>query len=560
MSVTNGKHTPGNDVSPGWQPVAVEGSRETSSSPPREGSSLEQMLLLLRRRWHLIVGSVVIVAVAAIGFSLLQQNQYTASSSLLFRNTQFDQELFGANFTSSSIVDPTREAATNIDLVSLPTVAARTAAVLHLPVGLVRSEVSVSGAGQADVAKISATDPDPVRAARIANTYGEQYVRFREQADRSKIAGAQSLVQQELAALTPSQRYGTVGQTLQNRADQLGVLAALQTGNAELVQPATVPSSPSFPRTKRNGILGVLLGLLLGLLAALVSERLDRRVRNASELEDVYGVPVLGAVPESNSYTIAGTQPLPTVEAEAFALLRARLRYFNVDRDVRSLLVTSAIPGEGKTTVALNLAVAEAVTGNSKVALLEADLRRPALAKRLGIDPAPGLAEILSRNATLDDALRRVEVPSRTNGNGPSASFTLITAGAVPPNPGELVESRAMIDLLSALSERFDRVIIDTPPTSVVSDAIPLIRLVSGVVIVSRVGTTTRDAARHLGGQLQKLRAPTLGVVANGMAVRGRGYYGYGYAYGYYGEEYVPHPDAAPPKADSAEPAPAETV
>lgn len=497
-------------------------------SAGHDDTTLEQILRVLRRRWHLIAICVILVAGTAILFSLLQQDKYTASASLLFDNTQFDQELFGSNFTTAA-TDPTRDAATNIDLVSLPTVASRTAATLHLTTEMVRSAISVSGGGQANVAQVSATDPDPVRAAEIANTYVQQYVFFRQQADRAKIAGAQNLVQKELGALPAAQRYGSVGESLQNRADQLGVLAALQTGNAEVVQPASVPTSPSFPKTSRNAVVGALIGLLLGLGLAFLAERLDRRVRDVSELEDAYAVPVLGAIPESPSYSTAGTQALPPVEAEVFALLRARLRYFNVDREVRSLLVTSATPGEGKTTVALNLALAEAAAGNMSVVLVEADLRRPALRQRLALTRGPGLSEILSRNATIDEALTSCEIPGRGNGHGPTASFSMITAGASPPNPGELVESRAMIDLLGSLTERFDLVILDSPPTAVVSDAIPLMRLVSGVVIVSRIDVTTRDATRHLREQLRKLKAPTLGVIANAVPLKGRGYYGYGY-------------------------------
>jgi tyrosine-protein kinase len=534
MGATNGNSS-GNGLAPGLRPAPMEGARAASDAGSSENSSLDQVLVAIRRRWHLIGVCVALVAGAALIFSLVQRNEYTASASLLFSNTQFDQELFGSNFITSS-VDPTREAATNIDLVSLPTVAARTAAALHLPKELVESAVTVAGDGQADLARIEATDTSPVRAALIANTYSQQYVLFRQQADRSKIAGAQNLVRRELAALPSAQRDGSVGQSLENRASQLGVLAALQTGNAEVVQAASVPTSPSSPKTKRNGVLGVVLGMLLGLGLAFLAERLDRRVRDVSELEDAYGVPVLGAVLESASYSTAATEPLPPIEGEAFALLRARLRYFNVDREIRSLLVTSAIPGEGKTTVALNLALAEAVAGSPSVVLVEADLRRPALRQRLSIERRPGLAEILSRNATIDDALVHVEVPRRGDTNRSAAGFAIIPAGAIPPNPGELVESRAMIDLLSALSEQFDLVIIDSPPTSVVSDAIPLMRLVSGVVIVSRIDVTTRDATRHLREQLRKLRAPTLGVIANAVPLKNRGYYGYGY----YGNGYEP--------------------
>jgi receptor protein-tyrosine kinase len=531
----------------------LNGADKVNVANGNDNVTVEQTLRVLRRRWPLVLVCVAVVAAAAVGFSLAQRKAYTASASLLFRDPGFDQKLFGTSYFVPN-TDPTREAATNIDLASLPTIASRTAAELNLSAGRVRSEVSVSGVGQANVAQIEATDQSPALAARMANAYAHQYVLYRQQADRAKIAGAQRLVQEQLAHLNTPQRYGAVGQSLLNRGNQLGVLAALQTGNAEVAQAAGVPTSPTSPQTKRNGVLGGLLGLLVGLALAFGAERFDRRVRDAAELEEAYGVPVLGAVPDSESYAAAGTKALPTSDAEAFALLRARLRYFNVDRDVQSLLVTSAFPGDGKTTVALNLALAEAVAGNAKIVLLEADLRRPALARRLGIRQTPGLAEILSRNATLDSALHVVPAPGRPHRNGSTTAFSIITAGAIPPNPAELIESRAMIDLLSALTERFDLVIIDSPPTSVVSDAIPLMRLVSGVVIVSRIGLTTRDAARHLREQLTKLKASTLGVVANAMPAKGRGYYGYGYYRD--GYEIDGAPELAPEASNGALPRP----
>jgi receptor protein-tyrosine kinase len=498
----------------------------TPAASADERNALDYALLVLRRRWHIIAACLVLVTVAAIGFSLLQRPEYTASSTLLFQDTQFDQELFGTNFTPQ-VQDPTREAATNLSLVELPSVAARTAAVLHTTPGLIIEEVSAQSVGQANLVQVSATNPSPAYAATIANTYANQFVLFRQDADRSKLAGAQTLINSQLAKLTPTQKTSNVGISLVNRANQLGILAALQTGNAEIVEHAGIPGAPSSPQTRRNAMLGFILGLLLGIGLAFVAERRDRRVRDPEELEQVYGVPVLGSVPASTRYQISGTEPLPPAEAEAFALLRARLRYFNVDRDIRSLLVTSSIPGEGKTTVSLNLAMAEAAAGHVSVVLVEADLRRSVLGDRLHIKSAPGLAEVLSRNATVDEALREVTVPGRTNGN--ASTFAFMPAGAVPPNPAELLESRAMIELLSELVERFELVIIDSPPTGVVSDAIPLMRLVSGVVIVGRINRTTRDAARHLHDQLTNLQAPALGVVANADLVASRDYYGYGY-------------------------------
>jgi polysaccharide biosynthesis transport protein len=492
----------------------LDARRKDPSLRMDDNSAREPLLVVVRRRWLVILACTVFGGAAAFGFSQLEHREYTASSLLLFRNPGFDQQLFGYQALQPN-TDPTRLASTNMELVSLPIVASQTAAVLHMSASDVSSAITVSGVGQADVAQVNATDPSPVRAARIANTYAQQYVLYRQHADRAEIAGAQHLVQTQLQSMTPAQRIGTLGQGLQTRAQELEEIAALQTGNAEVVQPAGIPTSPSAPNTKRNGILGLLLGLLLGVGLAFVAERLDRRLRDVSELEEAYGAPVLGAVPASARFALAGTDPLAPREAEVFALIRSRLRYFNVDHDVRSLLVTSAVPGEGKTTIALNLAIAEAMAGNAKVLLLEADFRRPTLARRLGIQRGPGVGEILSRNISLDAAFQHVYVPRAGNGVGETATFTVLTAGALLANPTELVESHAMVELLAALSELFDLIILDSPPTSVVPDAIPLTRLVSGVVIASRLRVTSRDAAHQLRDQLIKLQAHTLGVIAN---------------------------------------------
>jgi succinoglycan biosynthesis transport protein ExoP len=476
----------------------------------------------------------VVCLAASVALSKLQQREYTASASILFRDSGADQELFGYSAFSPSTNDQPSQAATNMALVSLPVVASRTATALHTSRSAVSSAISVSGVGQANLAQVSATEPDPALAARIANTYAQQYVVSRQAADRQRISDAQALVQQQLQALPPAMRYGAVGRGLQARANQLMELAALQTGNAEVAQTADVPRSPSAPSTKRNAIIGIFVGLLLGLGLAFLAERFDRRIRDSSELEDAYGVAVLGAFPFSPPVAAAGIGAAHGgASAEAFGILRARLRYFNANQDVRSLLITSALPNEGKTTIAVNLANAEAAAGRTKTVLVDADLRRPQLAQRFGLAPGPGLTELLTRKADLDAALRRVHVSgagpnNRTsagshNGkragtqNGTTPGFSVITAGELPSNPVELLESRAMITLIKALSRQFDLVIVDTPPTSVVPDAIPLMRLVTGVVIVANKNVITRDAAHELSGQLNGLGAPTLGVIVNEM-------------------------------------------
>src|SRR5207244_8023755 len=184
---------------------------------------------------------------------------------------------------------------------------------------------------------------------------------------------------------------------LRQRAEQLQILAALQTGNAELVQPANVPTTPSSPTPTRDAILGLIIGILLGLGLAVLLERLDRRLKDPKEISEAFDRPILGAIPESRAIANADHDPqrLAPGEAEAFRMLRANLRYFNVDRQINSVLITSSAPADGKSTVAMHLASAAAGAG-AKVLLMEADLRHPTLARRLGLPHDRGLSQVLA--------------------------------------------------------------------------------------------------------------------------------------------------------------------
>jgi len=394
----------------------------------------------------------------------------------------------------------------------------------------VTGKISVAAKGQSDVVSVTATDPSPPFAARLANLYADQYIAFRQSADRSKIYQARQLVQNQLDGLTLAQRQSPNGQSLAQRAEQLSVLAALQTGNAELVQPASLPTSPSAPLTKRNTILGGLLGLLLGVLLALGFERIDRRLRSPDEMAEAYRLPLLGTVPQARALAVDSdsASPLPPAASEAFRMLRGRMRYFNVDRDIRSVLVTSPAPRDGKSTIAWNLARTAAMSPGARVLLVETDFRRPVLAHNHGLRPVPGLAEALTHGVAVEDVILKVTVREATPQTA-EAVLEVIPAGAPPPNPTELIESHKMADLLTDFSASYDLVIVDTPPSSVVPDAFPLMRRVSGVIVVSSLDQTTRDAAVHLRDQLTALEAHPLGVIANRVKVRRDSYYGYGY-------------------------------
>jgi len=496
---------------------------------------LAYALRVLRRRGFVAILCMLLAGGAAFLVSKHQRKQYTTSASILYRSVLNDQQ--AAGLPPVGPTDPQAETDTNLKLATLPRIAAETAAKLGrgTTAADVSAAIGVTQQGDTQLATVAATASSPSLAAKLANAYAMQAIADRKRSDQGYYANALRAVNLQFNALTPALQGSAQGADLKNRASSLQVLKQLQSNNISLAQPAAVPSSPSSPLITRNTALGGVLGLLLGVGLVFALQRFDRRLRDLSEVEHAYGMPILAAVPDSASLKAGhAPEPLPPAEAETFSLLRARLRYFNVDRELHSLLITSAIPGEGKTTIALQLAISDAVSYGAQVALVEADLRRPSLAGRLGIDRGPGLAEVISRSVTLEDALQQVPLPGQLdNGNGATsvAPFSVLVAGMPPPNPSQLIESESMRHVLAMLTARFDLVIIDSPPVSVVSDAIPLVGQVSGVVVVSRIGKSSRDLGRHLREQLVKLDAPTLGVVANGLRTKRGDPYSYAYAY-----------------------------
>jgi receptor protein-tyrosine kinase len=499
------------------------------SSEQTDGWDVYRVIEALRRRVGLVVLCIVLVPLAALGLSLAQQKQYTATIAILFRNPGLDQEILGHGNILFPPIDADQEAATNLRLVDLDTVDRLVGQRLGVSQGDVRGKIDVQAQGNSNIVTVAATDPSPQRAANIANVFGQQFIAFRRDADRAKINQATSLLPNRINELPPGGGGDIRRSLLENRLTALQTLADLQTGNAEVVQPADVPTSASSPKIVRNTAIGGLIGVLLALALALILDRVDRRVREPDELEDIFELPIVGYVPESGSLRKEDAGPqLRGPIAEAFRMLRTTLLYFNVDKNLRSLLVTSAAPKEGKTTVSFNLACT-AAAGGAKVLLLEADLRHPALRKHIGDVPdgTPGLGEIIARDLDLHSGVTRVPLES-TKGGRPLASLDVILAGPVPPNPADLLESQRMRTLIQEAERDYDLVVIDTPPTFVVPDAVPLVNQVSGVIVVARLGVTMRDTARKLREQLDNLNAPTLGLVVNSVD-HWRTRYGYAY-------------------------------
>lgn len=467
----------------------------------------EQLLRIVRRRKWIVVQAVVLVPLLALGFSLTQEKEYTATATLLFRQAPSGPE------EGETVIDPTREAATNGQLVGLPIVADKAAESLDGVSGAeVLEAVEVEPSAEADTAKIAATTPDPELSAAMANAYGGAYIDFRRAADRGQVQDAIDVAEASLEGLTPVEREGKEGAALNEQLDRLKLAQALQTGGAELVQPAGVPSSPSSPQTKRNVLLGFILGALLGICLAALLERIDRRVRSVDELEEIYGVPILARIPRSQRLSRRKAEAIgpQTQEGEAFRVLRTNLRYFNLDDHMHSILITSPEAGDGKSTVARTLAMTMAEMGDD-IVLVEGDLRKGGELRGVTGGPASGLSNVLA-GTPYEKVLIDVEVP----GSGPhSRSLTVLPSGPVPPNPSELLDSAQMHDLLIRLQERFSVVVIDSPALAAVSDALSLVPEVSAVVIVGGLGKTTRDAGRELGKQFALLGKKPIGVIAN---------------------------------------------
>jgi len=399
---------------------------------------------------------------------------------------------------------------------------------------------------------IVARASDPQRAADIANAFGAAVVELRTRQAVRLLGTTISRVQIQLAHMAKNDKVGQ--EQLSGQLQQLRAIKDAQSSNASVLQAATASSAPVSPKVAKAVALGVIAGLLLGFGMVFLAEAADRRIRHPEDLEELTGLPLLAVMPRS-AFTV-GTADVHT--HEAFHMLRSALMFFNVDRPLSAIVIASPLKGDGKTTVATGLAVAAAQAGRD-VILVDADLRRPQAASRLhvsgeAVSPGHGLAAVLTAQSSLQDAL--TDVPLREDraeqgaaqGDLLEGRLRLLPAGGTPPNPSELLASQPMRELMHELREISDLVVIDSNPLLSVSDSLPLLDSASGVVLVSRLNYTTKDAVRRFLKTLANTNASVLGVVATGGRGRVRYGYGYGYGYGYA----APAASAAAPAAAGA--------
>lgn len=430
--------------------------------------------------------------------------------------------------------------------------------------------VSITSRPGEDFVSVAAQSGTPQDAARIANAFARHLVTLIDGTVSLRIEDALKLSESQLADLPRGIGSQVQRANLMDQINRLQLAEKVPTTVARQIDAAEPPVAPSAPKPLRNALFAFVLSLAGAIAAAYALERFDRRLKNPDEVEGAYGCPLLAVLPHTEDpAATVGLEPALALDLrEPFRGLRTNIDLASLDAPPRTLVVSSAMPGEGKSTIVRNLALAFRETGR-RVAVVDLDLRHPSLAALFGVPEGRGVTEVLRRDAELDDVLMPVGVGvpavdalledalalgaahgrngGEINGNGrnghaPSvpdpAGFALVLGGARPANPAAVLGSERVREVLGELRERYDVVLIDSAPLLAVTDTVPLLRYADAAIFVGRLGITTRDTAKRLNEFL--VRVPDLkllGIVANDLSRLEAGAYGYGYGYGYGDEE-----------------------
>jgi non-specific protein-tyrosine kinase len=508
---------------------------------------LRAQLAVIKTRRTMIVAAVALAVVAALVVSFIQPKMYASQAtmvvgqSLTAVNPDINQltvsQKLGQTYATIATTRPILDAVIK-DLG------------LSMTSDQLRSQVSASIAQDSSLLTISANASDPDQAAAIANDIAkqlinvsptlqgtqtdiQQFVNAQLTTIQNQIKTAQASLDALLGQASPSPAQTAQIANLQAQLQSLrttyaGLLAFASNSAANelsVVDPAVSNSSPSSPKIILNVLIALLLGGLLGVGGAFLIDYLDDSVKSADDLERATGLSMLGSIPKmrldaskSQIYSLATLVYPRSSVAESFRALRTNLEFTGIDAPVTTILVTSAMPREGKTTVATNLAVAFAQAGHRTV-LVDADLRRPEVHKFFSLDNRRGLTSILR-----SDDVGIADVALGTE----DANLRIVTSGPPPPNPAELIASTRMTVILERLKLSAEVVIIDSPPVNLVTDAAILVRHVDGAVLVVDAGRTSRSAARRATDALVLVGGRVLGAAMNrGPAANAGDVYGY---------------------------------
>lgn len=435
---------------------------------------LVDYLRLLRRRWYLLVAALIVGGLGATAATHQQPRLYRASTTFYISDQQGRPV---STLLASSAQDRIATYAT----------LAGSSPVINRVLGALPAGIHVAHIG--------------IAATGIPGTI---FMQLNTQAD--SVSGAF-----QLAAA-----YTRVFPAYITQFEHAG--AGADSTSLKILNPPAVSTNPISPNPRKNLLLGLGLGLLVGLCGLMIAEALDNRMRTPEDIERASGLSLLATVPSEHRSDplVAATRPR-SQRAEAIRQLRTNIQFAAVDRTMSSIIVTSALAGEGKTSVSANLAVTFGAMGK-RVILVDADLRKPSVAEFMSVEGGVGLTSVLIGSVSLDDAL----IPW-----GRDRTVSILTAGPRPANPSELLASSKMSELLEQLKQRADVIVIDTPPMLPVTDAAVLGAQSDGVVLIARINGTSKQKIKAAAAQLRKLGLPALGVVANWADLTSDyGYYG----------------------------------
>lgn len=487
-----------------------------SAEAAAERETLSALFDVLRRRWLLILGVVLACILAAVARHETATQSYESTASVAFGSATLTESALQVSRGSG---DPERDAATNVLIASSRDVAEGVRVLLRSPASAdtLLSAVDVEAAPNANVIDITASTSSAVFSARLANAFAEQYLATETKSQLAAIDAAQKRLQRQIDTLPEGSLDRS---TLQQSSQRLDELRAVASGGLQIITRASPPGAPSGATVKTTMILGLLIGLALASALLFLLESLDRRVNSVEAFERMYRLPVLATVPPNNFKR--GRADDRTHTLEPYRILRSALDFVAVTRQLDTLLITSAVPAEGKSTASIDLSHAIALAGR-RVVLVELDLRQPSLSHHFPLDPMRGITTALTGRADLADLLVQ-PLPRIPN-------FSLLPAGTLPPNPSELLSSPAVSALLTDLASDDTMVVIDAPPLNPVADAQVLLNnpAIHAALIVARLGHTTRDQVQRARSILDRHMLQPVGLVVTGVRSPGRsGYDTYG--------------------------------
>jgi capsular exopolysaccharide synthesis family protein len=498
-------------------------------SEPSTTTLADYLRTLRKYRWFILLVALV-CAGAAFAVSAFQEKDYEATASVSVTDPAQDPTVGSGGFTAQT---PLQIASAHAPQVTRAEVVRRVKEDLGLrgvTTAEIRALVDVEIDPNSYLVTITAHSSDAGEAARVANAFATADADLTTSAARAEF-------QAEAARLADRIQEASSGNDpVRDGIDynRLSLLRSLSSvaEPVKLSDAAQVPGSPASPKPVRNTLAAAVFGLLLGIALAYGRQMLDRKLRDPADVGEIFDRPVVvrlrpeafGHTGSSQDATVKGIGPLDPLDAEAFRMLRENVRYLAVGGDLRTIAVTSAIPEEGKSTVAACLAMASAAAGKQTL-LVECDLRRRVLAGRFGINEAPGLSDYLLGDAEPQDILQVVPVPAAPMTNGSPRTLVAITAGSAPPHPADILSSKRFADFLGVVGKTYDQVIIDCPPLLPVADTLEILPRSDGVLMCVRLDWTTRDQAQAARAALDRLPARPTGIVLTAFTEFDKDYY-----------------------------------